>query len=190
MKPLRPTGQMGQLDGAERRGYTRKMSAERLTAVAILALAGPAQAAAPYSQDAAAVAAFFASSVTLTTAKVAVHDVEGAADVAGPATLALRAALLKLGVGVVRPESNPDYDLRGMVSGGYYDKVWLSSLWQRSDGRMLAAYDRKLSEPDAAPPEPRLSPRRLRGRNPKEGGGFPAASMRRTGPSVGWPAST
>ncbi|TPW20603.1 MAG: hypothetical protein FD126_1523 [Elusimicrobia bacterium] len=144
-------GAAEQLDGRGWRGYTPEMSAKLLMAVGMLALAAPARAAAPYAQDAAAVAAFFASSVTLAGAKVAVHDVEGAADVAGPATHALRAALLKLGVGVVRPEANADYDLRGIISGGYYDKVWLSSLWQRSEGRMLAAYDRILGEPYAEP---------------------------------------
>lgn len=139
-----------EVDAARGRGYTGDMLGKLLTAVGILALAGPARAAAPYAEDAAAVAAFFASSVTLTTAKVAVHDVDGPGSVAGPAAFALRAALLKLGVAVVRPEAGPDYDVRGLISADNAKKVWLNSLWQRSDGRMLAAYDRTLGDPHPA----------------------------------------
>jgi len=119
-----------------------------LLALGILAAATPARAVPLYTEDAAAVAAFFASSVPLTAAKVAVHDIEGPAELAEPAAHALRVELFRLGVPVVWPDAAADYDLRGIIVAG--PAVWRSSLWRKSDGGLAAVYDRALGP--ASPP--------------------------------------
>lgn len=120
----------------------------------LLAVALPSggRAAAPTAEDAAAVAAFFASSVPLASASVAVQDVEAPPAVAAAATHALRAELFRLGISVVRPGADADYDLRSLIVPDVPRAAWLASLWRKSDGGLAATYTRALTEREAVAP--------------------------------------